>query len=746
MLMKFDNHLPLAALDVIGAGQTGGWGKIAISVEARSVKYTDSVAAPASPNAWCYIRQGSPQERAASLENYLGPIVNVTRGRPLEVVWINRIGSMPAEKPGDARSLAMPPIDPPPMDLAEDIDQYKSMNYPVGVVAHLHGAKARPDSDGWPLSPASFEGNPYGMPAYRSYCYPNDQRAAMLWFHDHGMDNTAVQVHAGLAGLYFVRDNSDAELFHLIGDETQELPLVIQDRCLNADGAGVSYLKGVPLQKDPATGKRSFIRPEFLGDTILVNGRPWPHAHVNPKIYRLRILNGSNARSYALTLADPDGKIGGKIWYGDLLTAIGNDGGLFSRGEKLEELDYLLLAPGERLDVLLDLTQIDNDVLGSLHLVNLSIAGYDPTQPEQEPIFQNDANSVFAPGTPEALKAIAFTQKSDGPHADLPLANVMEFRIVDAPHTHGAGGAAAPAAHHAAAQPPLDRVTLDKILLRYADDESFRWDASTPGLIRANTDAPVVRNRFVLLMNDTAGKADVEPVNPITGAPWRDTQMWELRPSTAPAGDASAFTLPFDAKLATPWEEGQPAAGVAYQVSRAFFFEPADPNPPHAARHADPLWPLATDNVDPAGYPPIYRYAHLYRHNPAAGRAIIRPREGSYERWYVANIGNDQAHLADGVPDMHPFHMHLVNFVVLRRFRLRKDAAENSVFARIERRLDFDGVVRHDTVRIQSNELVELLVHFPRGYTGVYPYHCHLVEHEDMGMMLHFDVQPQGAP
>lgn len=736
MLMTFDNHLPLAALDVVGTGQTGGWGRIAISVEARSVKYTDAVPAPSAPNAWCYIRQGSPQERAASLENYLGPIINVTRGRPLEIVWINRIGSMPAEKPGEARSLAMPPIDPLPMDLAEDIDQFKSMNYPVGVVTHLHGAKTWPESDGWPLSPASFEGNPYGMPAHRSYCYPNDQRAAMLWFHDHGMDNTAPQAHAGLAGLYFVRDSSDAELFHLIGDETQELPLVIQDRCLNADGAGVSYSRGVPIEKDATTGKRVFVRPEFLGDTILVNGRPWPHSHVNPKVYRLRILNGSNARTFALTLADPDGKIGGKIWYGDLMTAIGNDGGLFSRGEALEEKDYLLLAPGERLDVLIDFTGIDHDVLSSLHLVNLAIAGYDPTRPEQEPIFQNDASSVFAPGTSEALKAISFTQQSDGPHAALPLANVMAFRIVAAAHGHGA----------AKPHPSLDRATLDKILLRYADNESFHWDASKPALTRADADAPIMRNRFVLLMNDTAGKADVEPVNPITGGPWRDTQIWELRPSTAPAGDPSAFVAPFDAKLATPWEEGQPAAGVAYQVSRAFFFEPADPNPPHEPRHADPLWPLASDNVDPAGYPPIYRYAPLYRHNPAAGRAVIRPREGSYERWYVANIGNDQANLADGTPDMHPFHMHLVNFVVLRRFRLSKDASGKSAFARIERRLDFDGVARHDTVRIQSNELVELLVHFPRGYTGVYPYHCHIVEHEDMGMMLHFDVQSQGAP
>jgi FtsP/CotA-like multicopper oxidase with cupredoxin domain len=628
------------------------------------------------------------------------------------------------------------------MDLFNDIDQFKSMNYPVGVVTHLHGGKVLPSSDGWPLSPASFDSNPFQMPAHRTYFYPNDQRAAMLWFHDHGMDNTAVQVHAGLAGLYLVRDESDAEIFHLIGDETHELPLVIQDRCLNADGAGIDYSKGVPLETDPTTGKRKFKRPEFLGDTIFVNGRPWPHVHANPKVYRLRILNGSNARSYALTLADPEGRVAGKIWYGDLLTVIGNDGGLFSRSEPLAANDYLLLAPGERLDVLVDLTQLDPMILSSLNLVNLALAGLDPVDPEHEPIFQTDANSVFAPGTAEALEAIGFTQEPDGPHAKLPLANVLQLRIIATAHTHGAADPGMPAMAQDTAPIPLDGATLNKILLSYANDDSFHWDASKPALARTPASTPIAQNRFVLMMNDTSGKADAEPVNPITGGPWRDTQIWELRPSTAPEGDPAAFVVPFDAKLTNPMQEGAPAIGVPYEVSRAFFFEPEDPNQPHAQRKGDPMWSLSTENVNPAGYPPIYKYAHLYRHNPSVGRTIIRPREGSYERWYVANIGNDQANLADGMPDMHPFHMHLVNFVVTRRFKLEKDASGKSIFALIDRRLDFDKITRHDTVRIQSNELVELLVHFPKGYAGRYPYHCHLVEHEDMGMMLHFEVQP----
>lgn len=745
MTIDFTDHLPLDALDIVSTGETGAWGKVTISIQARSVEFTDAGAAPVLPNAWCYVRSGSPQERAATLKNYLGPVLNVRRGRPLTVSWINKIGSAPAERPGHARSLAMPPINPLPMDLYETMPEQASMNYSVGVATHLHGGKVHPNSDGWPLHPASFESNPFGFPSHRTYVYPNDQRAAMLWFHDHAMDNTAPQVHAGLAGLYFVRDGSDAEIFHLIGDETQEFPLVIQDRILDAGGAGVDYAAGVPLEDD----RKNFKRPEFLGDTIFVDGRPWPHVHVDAKVYRLHLLNGSNARTYALALADPGAPAGGKIWRSDLLTAIGNDGGLFSRSEALQATDYLLLAPGERLDVLIDLTQIDPEVTPKLELVNLAVAGIKNTSPpDVEPIFQTDEESVIVPSS---------STDADARHAEIAIANVLQFRITS--HAHGGAAPGAHAHGQVAPKPPLERDALDKILLRYADDESFHWDAGAQKLTANPRNAPITRNRFVLLMNDTSKfKKNPDPGkrhSAQTNGPWRDTQIWEMRPSTLSSGDPKAFVIPFDAHLTSSSQGTSVPAGVAYEVARAFFFEPEDGKPPHEPRTEDPLWSLVTENVGAEGEPPVYKYPHLYRDNPARGRKVIRPTEGSYERWYVANIGNSQP-LVDGadtgaIPDMHPFHMHLVNFVVTRRFVLQKDAADPNKFVFAERngsaaparRLDFDGLVRHDTVRVQSNELVELLVHFPKGYTGRYPYHCHLVEHEDMGMMLHFDVQPR---
>ncbi len=738
MILLFENHLPLPSLDIVTTGQTGAWGVLAFTAEARSVKLIDAVGAPDDANAWCYIRRGSPQESAGKLENYLGPVINVERGRPLRTVWINKLPSMPPARAGDARALAMPPIHPFPMEFGEKNAQFKSMNYSLGVVTHLHGGKVQPGSDGWPLEPASYEGNPFRMPSHREYVYPNDQRAAMLWFHDHGMDNTAPQVHAGLAGVYFIRDESDAEIFHLIGGPEQEIPLVIQDRCFAEPSetqpafTAFDYIMGVPLSREPKEG-----RPEFLGDTIFVDGRPWPHAHLHPGVYRLRLLNGSNARSYALTIADPSGKLGGKVWHGDLLTAIGNDGGLICEPARLKDVDYLLLAPGERLDVLLDLTQVPAGSV--LHLVNLAIAGDTPDAPDGSAIFQTDADSVFDPAIKkdEALAAIAYTQKQNAPDAAFPLAHVMQFRVVEAKGQHDGASMSCPE--------PLDLERLGKILGRHADDESFHAVAGAPTVLKAKpANAPIARNRFILLMNDTK-KRRFDEQCPYTGSrPWRDTQIWELRPASGPESDPSVLKLPFDARLSNPSQPGEVnPAGVCYQVSRAFFFEPE--KPPHEPRKEDPLWRLATENADPGGFPPVFSYPHLYRHNPAHSRTVAKPMEGTYERWYVANIGNDPDHLAaDPQPDMHPFHIHLVNFVVTGRWKLNK---ETDLFEATTggRRLDFDRVARHDTVRVQSKELVELLVHFPKGYTGHYPYHCHLVEHEDMGMMLHFEVLPRSG-
>jgi hypothetical protein len=221
------------------------------------------------------------------------------------------------------------------------------------------------------------------------------------------------------------------------------------------------------------------------------------------------------------------------------------------------------------------------------------------------------------------------------------------------------------------------------------------------------------RNRLVLLMNDNGGVQ----FPPVPGDIWQDTQIWELGAPGASPLTSVTWSLPFDVDtVSVDPPPGTPDLGLDYGIYRTTFFQ-------RQAGAPAPLPPPASPYPDV--YPPTFT-----------------PVNGTYERWYVANLGNDTT--AD--VDMHPFHMHLVNFVVQRRWKLdggvfKEMVGDGTIAGTLpERPLDFDRTSRHDTVRVQSNELLELLVYFPPGHTGDYVYHCHLVEHEDMGMMLHFNV------
>lgn len=727
----FQDRLPVN-FDVVKTGAK----KLTIEVEPRKVRLSDNPAlAPKAVNAWRYIREGSPDDCGGVLDAALGPIINVRRFEPLEITWINRIGSM-ANPEGFKPVLEMPPINAVPMSLPND--PWKYMNPSVGVVTHLHGARVEAKSDGWPLAPASFHGNPYELSTRLTFTYANNQRAAMLWFHDHAMDNTSPQVHAGLAGLYFVRDDSDRRIFELIGGKAQEIPLVLQDRKFDCRLQSVNFWAGVPTA--PKDGLKSgdpvemdFVRPEYLGDTPFVNGRPAPFVELMKGVYRLRVLNGSNARTYALALIDPAAwasmdrlkdRDPPKVWYSDCLTVIGNDGGLLSTPLKMQtddrKRDYILIAPGERLDLLLDLTGVDPMKTPHLNLVNLAVAPA-VAGGGAEGIFQSECQTAFPPVgdtiIPPAPSSLAagpenpFDTKPLAVLSHVGVANLLQICLDPM----------------AMAAPALDEKTLAGILSDHANDDDFVWDGSALG--RPAGAAAPVRNRFVVLMNDTRqlGKKNIS--NDFTKETWRDTQIWELLDVKGErSGDP--FKIPFKVDLsgASPSAGDVAAAGETkdYFVTRASFFE---------------HYPMPeSDRIDQAG-----AYAALN-----ANKELICPKAGTYERWYVANLTNEQplapgsggdANSAPTIPDMHPFHMHLVNFVVTRRWKLEA-VAKSFVGITGDRPLDFDKIARHDTVRVQANELLELLVYFPPGYTGRYPYHCHIVEHEDMGMMSHFEVQP----
>src|SRR6266487_2037819 len=202
----------------------------------------------------------------------------------------------------------------------------------VRTMTHLHGGFVAADSDGNPaVTPDGF-----GHGETQTVVYTNQQPqmpASLLWFHDHGLGATRLNVFAGLAAAYIVRDKFDtgAEPNPIgIPGGAYEIPLVIQDRQFNADGTFLYPRSEFP--NAPWIG-------EYFGDVMLVNGKVWPYLQVEPRMYRLRILNGCNARILNLDIG------GTSFWQ------IGAEGGMWDKPVPVKQL---VLAPAERADLLVD--------------------------------------------------------------------------------------------------------------------------------------------------------------------------------------------------------------------------------------------------------------------------------------------------------------------------------------------------------------------------------------------------------
>ncbi|MEV6282316.1 multicopper oxidase domain-containing protein [Kribbella sp. NPDC051770] len=225
------------------------------------------------------------------------------------------------------------------------VEQVNQLDVPT--VVHLHGGHTPASSDGWPLDLLMPNGNHqdhaghHGMTGgdvktgSRSYTFPNTQRAATLWYHDHRMDYTAPQVYRGLFGLHLIRDAEEDALPLPAGD--REVPLVLADRSFNEDGS----FRYPSLPDGP--GVESRYMEGVIGDVQLVNGAPWPVLEVEAVRYRFRILNAANARRYELELDGP-----GRF------VQIGSDGGLL---DAPVEHETLVIAPAERFDVVVDFSQ-----------------------------------------------------------------------------------------------------------------------------------------------------------------------------------------------------------------------------------------------------------------------------------------------------------------------------------------------------------------------------------------------------
>lgn len=261
---------------------------------------------------------------------------------------------------------------------------------PVPLVTHVHGAHTTEESDGyaeaWWLPNAVNIPKGYATtgtffdyftkkyklnwaPGTASFNYMNDQPATTLWYHDHALGMTRLNVYAGPAGYWLIRGGAyDMDLGYVapgVGDdplgEYTEIPIVIQDRSFNADGSlfypdNRAFFEGldptqlqIPFIPDPAcdglpSDVSAIWNPEFFGNMMVVNGFTWPYLEVEQRRYRFRFLNGCNSRFLIL-----------KTDNGIPFYQIGAEQGFLPTPVELSEL---LMAPAERADVIMDFTNV----------------------------------------------------------------------------------------------------------------------------------------------------------------------------------------------------------------------------------------------------------------------------------------------------------------------------------------------------------------------------------------------------
>ena len=357
----FTEALPtLAEMGVIDATK-GGTAKI------RMVNATHSFhTAMGKTPTFAYRSDGEVQD-------YLGPVIVAKRNVPFKLTVVNELGVHPLAGAMDFGIDGAVPLD---------------ATAPRAAV-HLHGGNTDPANDGDPLD---F----FGHGASKTYQYGNTQEAAGLWFHDHALGITRLNVFAGLAGGYLVRDANDPGDGSLLPAPPYEVPLVVQDRMFNDDGTF-----------DYPLGEARNWAPEFFGDVATVNGKAWPNLAVDRGKYRFRVFNGSQARFYNFRFES-----GGSVL--DFFQ-IGTDGGLLNRPVRLSSL---LLAPGERADLVVD---------------------FAPLSAGAKVILTNDAAEPFPNGDPSGVPQIMQFTVTQARGWTKPLTILRDLRANTAPITRLAG-------------------------------------------------------------------------------------------------------------------------------------------------------------------------------------------------------------------------------------------------------------------------------------------------------------------
>jgi len=286
--------------------------------------------------------EGGPNDGTS----YLGPVVLAQSGTPVTAHYTNQLA------PSDYVKVFT--------NNGSSYAQFNPFTPPEArILTHLHGGLLTGDSDGNPYaSPDAFASGQTQTATYPNagvnadgspYVHP----ASLLWCHDHLLGDTRMNVVAGLAGAYLLRDRFDTGSNTLLPGPIgmYELPLVVQDRQFNVDGS-LLYPVAPPELNGPWIG-------EYFGDVMLVNGKIWPTLQVEPAVYRFRVLNGCNARILSLRIVRANDRAVPTY-------IIGAEGGLLPAGSPVAT-HRLVMAPAERFDVICDFRGRRSDALHQEH-------------------------------------------------------------------------------------------------------------------------------------------------------------------------------------------------------------------------------------------------------------------------------------------------------------------------------------------------------------------------------------------
>lgn len=511
------------------------------------------------------------------------------------------------------------------------------------TITHWHGLHVPSEMDGGPA---------YVIDHGVKFVYEFEvlNRASMNIYHPHPHEATARQVYQGLAGTLFVHDEEEAALGLPSGE--YEVPIVIQDR-LFSENNQLIYARSM---HDRMMG--------FYGDRILVNGKPQFKLEVASRAYRLRILNGSTARIYKLAWDD-----------GTPITAIGVDGGLLTAPETKP---YVMLAPGERLDVWADFS--GRSVGSQLVMRSAAFSGVLPKMAER--MMRGGMGGGMMGGMMHAnalpvgsqypIFSVQVTKKvSDSPKLPSQLSKITRYQLLDTVnpnHPVPIGISEAPMAMLLNGRPyafndflPIEKIPLNSIQLL----EIFHAHGGQGGHGKdVNSNAGATKGE---------GQHDMAAMNKENG---KSTH-------------------------ATNTDNNEKSGGMQHGMMGGMGSMGG------MGRHG--------------GMGMGMRHENSNSNNEMGGM--------------MGGMGGMGGGMGMSLSMAHPIHLHGQSFQIVSRNTSNTDTED---YATVR-----DGFINSgwkDTVLVMPGESVRIIKPF-QDFKGPFMYHCHNLEHEDMGMMREFLVE-----